>query len=189
MLSIRPLKIEGAFILEGELFNDNRGVFRELMKMSDLKSIDNLAPWVQNNVSISIKNSIRGIHFSSSSNKQNKLISCLNGSIRDFIVDIRKDSPTFGDFCEVTLQSNTATSVYIEGGLGHAFIAQNDNCVVSYLLSAEYNPSNEFGINPFDPTIKINWGVSSYHISEKDKTSPNLNEAILSGILPRYNFS
>ena len=184
MLSIRPLKITGAYVLEGELFNDSRGVFRELMKMSDLKCIDNLAPWVQNNVSISNKNSIRGIHFSSSINKQNKLISCLNGSIRDFIVDIRKGSPTFGDFCEITLHSHTASSVYIEGGLGHAFIAQNDNCVVSYLLSSEYNPNSEFGINPFDPTININWGVSSYHISEKDKNSPDLNEALLRGILP-----
>jgi dTDP-4-dehydrorhamnose 3,5-epimerase len=189
MLDIRPLKIQGAFILEGKIFTDNRGVFRELMKVSDMKGIKSLTPWLQNNVSVSNKNSIRGIHFSTSINKQNKLVSCLNGSIRDFVVDVRQDSPTFGDFCEVTLDSNSAKSIYIESGLGHAFIALTDNCVVSYLLSSEYDPKNEFGINPFDPVISIDWDLSSYHISEKDEKSPNLNELLVNGMLPKYDFS
>jgi dTDP-4-dehydrorhamnose 3,5-epimerase len=189
MLNIRPLGIKGAYALEGEFFYDSRGVFRELMKMSDLSSIDGLMPWVQNNVSVSSKNSVRGIHFSTSVLKQNKLVSCLNGSIRDFIIDIRESSPTFGSFCEVKLQSEVATSVYLESGLGHAFVALTDNCVVSYLLSSEYDPVNEFGINPFDPALKIDWNLSSYQISEKDRNLPSLGDALLSGILPKYNAS
>ena len=157
--------------------------------MSNLHGINSLLPWVQNNVSISNKNSIRGIHFSTSAIKQNKLISCLSGKIQDFIVDLRIDSPTFGNYCKIELQSSTATSIYIEGGLGHAFVAKTDNSVVSYLLSSEYNPRSEFGINPFDPTLDINWGLTSYHISEKDKNAPNLKDAIRSGILPKYIFS
>jgi dTDP-4-dehydrorhamnose 3,5-epimerase len=186
MLNIRPLGIKGAYALEGEFFSDSRGQFRELMKMSDLHSIDGLLPWVQNNVSVSSKNSIRGIHFSTSVLKQNKLVSCLNGSIRDFIVDVRAASPTFGSFCEISLNSEVATSIYLESGLGHAFVALTDNCVVSYLLSSEYDPINEFGINPFDPTLRINWNLSSFQISEKDRVLPSLSEALLGGLLPKY---
>jgi dTDP-4-dehydrorhamnose 3,5-epimerase len=186
MLNIKPLKIEGAYLLEGEFFNDSRGVFRELMKFSELTSIKHLAPWVQNNVSISNKNTIRGIHFSANATKQNKLVSCLNGSIRDFVVDVRKNSPTFGKFCEVQLRGEVPKSLFIEGGLGHAFIAQTDNCIVSYLLSSEYNPKDEFGLNPFDPDIKIDWGGSDYIISEKDKGSESLNEALTGGYLPNF---
>jgi len=155
--------------------------------MSDLHELKGLLPWVQNNVSISHKNSIRGIHFSTSVIKQNKLISCLNGQIQDYIVDVRLDSPTFGNFCEIELQSKTATSVYIESGLGHAFVAKTNNCIVSYLLSSEFNPKNEFGINPFDPTLNIDWRVANYNISEKDKKAPNLKDAITEGILPKYD--
>jgi dTDP-4-dehydrorhamnose 3,5-epimerase len=183
-MKITPLEIKGAFLLEGALIKDNRGVFRELMKFLDLEDIENLLPWVQNNVSVSNKNSIRGIHYSLDLRPQNKLISCLNGSVRDFVVDIRRGSPTYGQFNEITLNSSKPTSVYIEGGLGHAFIAETDNCVVSYLLTTEYNASKEYGVNPFDTTININWNVTNYHISEKDNKSPNLDVAEKIGILP-----
>ena len=84
------------------------------------------------------------------------------------------------------MNSEVATSIYLESGLGHAFVALTDNCVVSYLLSSEYDPINEFGINPFDPTLQINWNLSSFQISEKDRVLPNLSEALLSGLLPKY---
>jgi dTDP-4-dehydrorhamnose 3,5-epimerase len=184
-MKIMPLKIKGAFLLEGKLFNDNRGFFRELMKVSNLNNIENLLPWVQNNVSVSNKNAIRGIHYSLDTSPQHKLISCLNGRIRDFVVDIRQDSLTYGQFSEVVLNGNEPTSVYIEGGLGHAFIAETDNCIVSYLLTSEYNPNSEFVINPFDATININWNVSKYHISEKDSKSPSLDSAKRAGRLPK----
>lgn len=184
-MKITPLKIRGAFLLEGALFNDNRGGFRELMKVSDLKSIENLLPWVQNNASVSNKNTIRGIHYSLDSRPQHKLISCLNGRIRDFVVDIRQGSPTYGNFIEITLNSDEPTSVYVQGGLGHAFIAETDNCVVSYLLTTEYNANKEYVINPFDTTLNINWDVSDYHISEKDSQAQNLENAKKNGMLPK----
>lgn len=188
-MKITPLKIKGAFVLEGTLFNDNRGFFRELMKVSNLSYIENLLPWVQNNVSVSKENTIRGIHYSLAVSPQHKLISCLNGRIRDFVVDIRQGSPTYGQFIEVVLNSNEATSVYIESGLGHAFIAETDNCVVSYLLTSEYNANEEYVVNPFDTTININWNVSSYHASEKDINSPDLHVAKKIGILPKTLFN
>jgi len=184
-MKITPLKIKGAFLLEGTLLQDNRGVFRELMKVSQLSDIENLLPWVQSNVSVSKKNTIRGIHYSLNTTPQHKLISCLNGRIRDFVVDIRQDSSTYGQFSEVILNSKVPTSVYIEGGLGHAFIAETDNCVVNYLLTSEYNPTSEFIINPFDATININWNISTYHISEKDRESLSLDNAKGIGILPK----
>jgi dTDP-4-dehydrorhamnose 3,5-epimerase len=184
-MKITPLKIKGAFFLEGTRFDDNRGFFRELMKVSDLSSIETLLPWVQNNVSVSKKNTIRGIHYSLNVSPQHKLISCLNGKIRDFVVDIRQGSSTYGQFIEVVLNSDEPTSVYIESGLGHAFIAETDNCVVSYLLTSEFNVSEEYVVNPFDTTININWNVSSYHISEKDIKSPSLHVQKKIGNLPK----
>ena len=183
MIEITPLKIEGSFLIENSFFNDNRGSFRELMRSSQLSSISNGLPWVQSNLSVSKLNTIRGIHFSKSDVLQNKLVSCVSGKILDFVIDIRPESPTYRQFCEIELDSNYPTSVFISGGLGHAFLAKRENSVVNYLLSSEYNPDAEFGINPFDTDININWGADDFILSDKDRAAPSLNEAIKLGII------
>ena len=178
--------MQGAFILENKFLNDNRGKFRELMKISDFKNFKYLKNWAQNNLSISNKNTIRGIHFSNGTNLQHKLVTCISGSIRDFVVDIRTGSPTFGKFCEIKLNSDLGNSVFIESGLGHAFLSETENSIVSYLLTSEYDPVTEFAINPFDPDINIGWNTSAYFISEKDRNAPNLIELKDSNKLPNY---
>jgi dTDP-4-dehydrorhamnose 3,5-epimerase len=183
MLKITPLKISGAFLIENDIFNDTRGSFRELMRFSQLSDLTKGLPWTQNNLSISKLNTIRGIHFSKSEVPQNKLVSCVSGKILDFVVDVRPESPTYQKFCEIELTSNLATSVFITGGLGHAFIAKSEDSIVNYLLSSEYNPDTEFGINPFDKKIGIDWGVTEFVISDKDSTAPSLTDAVKFGII------
>lgn len=156
------------------------------MKISDFKNFKNFKNWEQNNLSISNRNTIRGIHFSNSTNLQHKLVTCISGNIRDFVVDIRTGSPTFGKFCEVKLNSDSGISVFIESGLGHAFLSETENSIVSYLLTSEYDPVTEFAINPFDPDINIGWNTSAYFISEKDRNAPNLFELKASNKLPNY---
>jgi dTDP-4-dehydrorhamnose 3,5-epimerase len=185
-LKITPLEIKGAFIVENEFLNDSRGKFRELMKISDFKNFKNFKNWEQNNLSISKKNAIRGIHFSNGNNLQHKLVTCVSGSIRDFVIDIRTGSPTFGKFCEVKLNSEYGNSIFIESGLGHAFLSETDNSIVSYLLTSEYDPVTEFAINPFDPNINIGWDVLTSFVSEKDINAPNLIELRDSNKLPYY---
>jgi len=183
MFKITPLEISGAFLVENEIFPDERGSFRELMRFSQLSEISSGLPWKQNNLSVSKINTIRGIHFSKSRIPQNKLVSCINGKILDFVVDIRPESPTFRKFCEIELDSNFATSVFIPGGLGHAFIAKTDDAIVNYLLTSEYEPDSEFSINPFDQELAINWGVDNYTISDKDRKAPHLTDVLKNRIL------
>jgi dTDP-4-dehydrorhamnose 3,5-epimerase len=156
------------------------------MKVSDFKNFKHFKNWAQNNLSISNKNTIRGIHFSNGANLQHKLVTCVSGSIRDFIVDIRNGSPTFGKFCEVKMNSDNGISVFIESGLGHAFLSETENSIVSYLLTSEYDSVTEFAINPFDPDINIGWNVSNNFISEKDRNAPNLIELKDLNKLPNF---
>jgi dTDP-4-dehydrorhamnose 3,5-epimerase len=183
MTKITPLEIEGVYKVEGQIFHDNRGSFQELLKFSEINKISGELPWVQSNLSISKQNTIRGIHFSKSPFPQNKLVNCIKGEITDLVVDLRPMSNTYKKFCAIELDENSATAVFIPSGLGHAFIARVENSIVNYLLTSEYNPESEFVINPFDPEIAIDWGVTNYIISEKDRTAPNLSELVSKGIL------
>jgi dTDP-4-dehydrorhamnose 3,5-epimerase len=110
----------------------------------------------------------------------------VTGSIQDVIVDIRPDSKTFGKWIDVELKGNSGKAELISEGLGHGFLALEDNTAVAYLVSTPFSPTDEFEINPLDEEIGINWGMdsSSLKISEKDKISPTLAERISEGRLP-----
>ena len=102
------------------------------------------------------------------------------------IVDIRPKSPTFGQWIDVELRGDTGKAVFISEDLGHAFIALEENTVVTYLLSTPFSPSHEFEINPLDEKIAINWGMqdSILKISDKDKNAPTLQDQLTERKLP-----
>ena len=108
------------------------------------------------------------------------------GSIQDVIVDIRPNSKTFGQWVDVELKGNSGKAVLISEGLGHGFLALEDNTAVAYLVSTPFSPVDEFEINPLDEEIGIKWGMdlSSLKISDKDKIAPTLAERIAEGKLP-----
>ena len=187
-MKITPLGIEGAWLAESPVWSDERGFFREWFKAEDVKSATGRDFGIeQANISLSSLGTLRGIHYSIAPRGQAKWITCVAGSIKDIIVDIRPASQTFGNWIEVELNGDSRKAVFISEGLGHGFIAHADNTAVAYLVSTPFSPSDEFDINPLDKEIGIKWGMdlSELKISEKDKNAPTLAERLAEGKLPK----
>lgn len=186
-MKIAPLEIEGVWVVESPIWRDDRGFFREWFKSADIEEATGRSFEIeQANVSLSSKGTLRGIHYSIAPRGQAKWVTCVSGSIKDVIVDIRPGSPTFGKWVEVELRGDSGKSVLINEGLGHGFIALEDNTAVAYLISTPFSPSNEFEINPLDEKIAIDWGMEAteFKISEKDMKAPTLAERLSEGKLP-----
>ena len=187
-MNLIPLGIDGAWLAESPVWSDDRGFFREWFKSEDIKSATGRNFGIeQANISLSSAGTLRGIHYSIAPRGQAKWITCVVGSIKDVIVDIRPDSQTFGKWIEVILTGDSGQAVFISEGLGHGFVALEDNTAVAYLLSTPFSPTDEFEINPLDEEIGINWGrdFGTLKISEKDKKAPSLLEQLAEGKLPR----
>jgi dTDP-4-dehydrorhamnose 3,5-epimerase len=187
-MKLRSLGIEGAWLVESPVRSDDRGFFREWFKAEDIKKVmDRDFGVEQANISVSSAGTLRGIHYSIAPRGQAKWITCVSGSIKDVTVDIRPDSPTFGKWIEVELRGDSGKAVFISEGLGHGFLALEDNTAVAYLVSTTFSPNDEFGINPLDELIGISWGMdlSALKISDKDKNAPTLAERLVEGKLPK----
>jgi dTDP-4-dehydrorhamnose 3,5-epimerase len=187
-MKAQPLKISGSWKIEFQKFDDNRGFFYESFKEEDFKKlIGRNLNIKQTNTSSSSKGSVRGIHFAMVPPSQAKLVQCQRGSIRDYVIDIRVGSPTFGQFEEIELNENSASAVFIEEGLAHAFVALENQTVVTYFVTEKYNPEREKGINPFDKTLNVKWPDVELILSEKDKQAISLEEAKNQGLLPYFD--
>jgi dTDP-4-dehydrorhamnose 3,5-epimerase len=187
-MKLTPLGIEGAWLAESPVWSDDRGFFREWFKFEDVKAATGREFGIeQANISVSSVGTLRGIHYSIAPRGQAKWITCVAGSIKDVIVDIRPDSQTFGKWIEVILKGDSGQAVFISEGLGHGFVALEDNTSVAYLVSTPFSPTDEFEINPLDEKIGINWGMDLrlLKISEKDKNAPTLAERLAEGKLPK----
>jgi dTDP-4-dehydrorhamnose 3,5-epimerase len=186
-MELKPLGIEGVWLAESPVWRDERGFFREWFKSEEI----NIATGgnfgiEQANISLSSRGTLRGIHYSLAPRGQAKWITCVSGSIKDVIVDIRPSSRSFGQWIEVALRGDSGKAVFISAGLGHGFVALEDKTTVAYLVSTPFSPSDEFEINPLDANIGINWGLdlSELKISDKDKMAPTLNQRLTEGKLP-----
>lgn len=176
-MEIRELEIEGAWLARSPIHYDDRGIFREWFKSSDLeRDIKRKFEVVQANMSRSNLGVIRGIHFSTSIDGQGKWITCAAGSIWDVVVDIRPNSPTFRKWIGIELNSEKGDAIFISEGLGHGFIALEDNSVVTYLLTSEYSVQHEFGIHALDKDLGITWPIKATYMSTKDSELPTLRE-------------
>jgi dTDP-4-dehydrorhamnose 3,5-epimerase len=186
-MKLTPLEINGAWLIESPVFRDERGLFREWFKSEAAEEFTGRKFDVaQANVSLSSKGTLRGIHYSMAPKGQAKWVTCVAGSIKDVIVDIRPRSSTFGEWIEVELSGDTGKALFISEGLGHGFLALEDNTVVSYFVSTSFSALDEYEINPLDQKIGINWGLTSelMKISEKDRMAPTLSEQLELGNLP-----
>jgi dTDP-4-dehydrorhamnose 3,5-epimerase len=187
-MKAQPLKISGSWKIEFQKFDDNRGFFYESFKEEDFnKLIGRNLNIKQTNTSSSSKGSVRGIHYALVPPSQAKLVQCQRGSIKDYVIDIRVGSPTFGQFEEIELNENSASAVFIEEGLAHAFVALENQTVVTYFVTEKYNPEREKGINPFDKTLNLKWPDLELILSEKDKQAISLEEAKNQGFLPSFD--
>jgi dTDP-4-dehydrorhamnose 3,5-epimerase len=186
-MKLTSLEIEGVWLAESPVWSDDRGFFREWFKSEEIKNATGRDFGIQQaNISLSSKGTLRGIHYSIAPCGQAKWLTCVSGSIKDVIVDIRPNSQNFGKWIEVELSGRTGQAVFISEGLGHGFVALEDNTAVAYLVSTPFSPTDEFEINPLDEEIGINWGInlSELKISDKDKNAPTLAELLTQGRLP-----
>ena len=186
-MKLTQLDIQGAWLAESPIWSDDRGFFREWFKTDDIENeIDRDFCVEQANISSSSKGSLRGIHYSLAPSGQAKWITCVNGSIKDVIVDIRPNSKTFGKWLSVELSGSSGKALLISEGLGHGFLSLEENSIVVYLVSSAFSPSEEYAINPLDENIGIDWGSDSAYlkISEKDRIAPTLLEQKELGKLP-----
>jgi dTDP-4-dehydrorhamnose 3,5-epimerase len=186
-MKLSPIGIEGAWLAESPVWSDDRGFFREWFKSEDILAATGINFSIQQaNISQSQRGVIRGIHYSLAPEGQAKWVTCVNGSIRDVIVDIRPSSPTFGKSVFVELNGLDGRAVLIGPGLGHGFASLADSSTIAYLLSSPYSPTEEFEINPLHPDMGIDWGVdlAEVSLSEKDKIAPSLAERHKEAKLP-----
>ena len=190
-MKFHQLGIQGAWLVESEVFDDARGSFREWFKSEEMQTATGIDFSVaQANVSSSNRGVIRGIHYSLAPEGQAKWITCTTGRILDVIVDIRPESQTYKRVEYVELDSTSGQATFLTTGLGHGFISLEDNSVVTYLLSSPYSPEFEFEIQPTGSDLNINWKVdsileSSFLLSAKDLKAPTLAERLYEGKLPK----
>lgn len=186
-MQLKPLKINGAWLATSPVIADSRGYFREWFKNVDVFAVTGFHFEIQQaNISSSLGGVVRGIHYSLSPQGQVKWVTCVKGLVKDVIVDIRPDSPTYGQFEIINLSSVEGNAVLIGAGLGHGFVSLNDESIVAYLLSSPYSPIEEFEVNPLDPEIGIDWGFphEKLLLSSKDRHAPTLAERAAKGTLP-----
>lgn len=168
--------------------SDDRGVFLELLRVDRLSQfIGHSFDVKQVNTSVSHRGVVRGIHFADVPPGQAKYVTVPQGSILDFVVDIRVGSPTFGAWDSQILDSTSRNALYISEGLGHAFVSLEDNTVVTYLVSEVFNPTAEHGINPLDSDVDLQFPAGlELILSPKDTEAPSLGELKEQGLLPHY---
>lgn len=189
-MSLLPLSINGAWVIEPKMHFDSRGRFHEVFKQIEIENnFGRKFEVLQVNQSVSAAGVIRGIHWADTPPGQAKYVSCSSGSIWDVVVDLRLGSATFGKWEAAVLSKENARSMFISEGLGHAFLALEDDTVVTYLCSQPYSPETERTINPLDETLAIDFsGIApvgtQFEISDKDLGALSLKDMELSGKLP-----
>lgn len=186
-MEIRELSISGSYEITPKQFGDDRGVFLEWYRFDKLAElVGHPLELKQANTSVSKKGVVRGIHFADVPPSQAKYVTCTRGAVIDFVIDIRVGSPTFGQWDKVLLDTTDRRAIYISEGLGHCFVALEDDSTVSYLCSETYNAPREHGINPLCKEIALEFPFpeSELLLSPKDTDAPGLSEAKEQGLLP-----
>jgi dTDP-4-dehydrorhamnose 3,5-epimerase len=170
-------------------FPDDRGRFLEWFRGDLLaKETGRRFDVVQANHSVSSRGVVRGVHYADVPPGRAKYVYCSRGAVLDVIIDIRVGSPTFGKSVTVQLDDEDRRGVFIAEGLGHAFCALSETADVTYLVSTEYRPGAEHGVNPLDADLGLQWPlpVDDLVISPKDTEAPSLADAMRDGLLPSY---
>ena len=161
-------KIAGLYILKNISYEDNRGLFKELWNKRIMNDLQLKCSFDQDNISISKKHVIRGLHFQNKPHEQLKYIRVIQGRILDVAVDIRKKSTTFGQYLALEISNQNNTGLWIPKGFAHGFLALEDNTIVTYKCAGLYNREHEQTIKWNDPELNINWGINNPKISTKD---------------------
>lgn len=167
--------LEGLLILEPKVFEDARGYFLETYHRRRYRDSGVLTNFVQDNLSFSKKDTLRGLHFQIA-RPQAKLVQVVTGEIFDVAVDIRSSSASFGKWTGIVLSEENKRQLLVPEGFAHGFCVLSNTAHVAYKCSGFYNPADEGGIRWSDPDIGIEWPVKDPILSDKDSRLPHLSE-------------
>ena len=175
-MKVTDLKLPGLKLIEPDVHRDARGYFAETYNEARYRAAGIDAVFVQDNESFSQKGVIRGLHWQAAPHSQAKLVRVIRGAVWDVAVDLRKGSPTFGQWEAATLTAQNALQFFVPRGFAHGFVVLEDDTLFAYKCDNLYNPHSERGLAWDDPTVAVKWpdpGVP-YLFSAKDKSHPRL---------------
>ena len=171
--------IDDLYIIEPNIFTDERGFFYEFFNQSEFDQLINQKiRFIQDNLAKSQKGVLRGLHFQKPPFAQAKLVSVFKGAVLDVVVDLRKKSKTFGQYFSILLSAENKKQLFIPRGMAHGYLCLEDNTLFFYKIDNIYHPQSESGIHFNDPDLNIDWqyDLSQIILSEKDRTLPYLKD-------------
>ena len=168
-------RIDGLVLIEPRVIADDRGFFFETFRANEYAELGVDVDFVQDNHSRSLRGTVRALHFQLEPG-QAKLVRAARGSIWDVAVDLRSDSPTFGQYEAFELTDSNARQIFVPVGFAHGFCVTSETADVTYKVSSYYDTATERGIAFDDPAIGIPWPVDELLVSERDRTNPRLEE-------------
>jgi dTDP-4-dehydrorhamnose 3,5-epimerase len=177
VLIFTPLILSGAFAVDIEPMTDKRGYFARTWCQDEARGRGIHVRFVQSSVSYNkMRGTLRGLHFQRPPCGEAKLVRCLRGTLFDVLVDLRRDSPTFGRWVSVDLTGENARAVLVPKGVAHGFVTLSDNTFVSYDISEPYRSDMQAGIRWNDPDVSIRWPLAPIVIGKRDARLPFLAE-------------
>lgn len=177
-MEISTCAIEGLLIIQPKIWVDERGHFFESYREDVFKKLGLDIAFVQDNQSLSQRGTIRGLHFQQEPFAQAKLVRVIQGSVLDVAVDVRKNSPTYGQHFAIELNAENQTQFFIPAGFAHGFSTLADNTIFAYKCTNYYHKASEGGLRFNDPALGIDWKVEGLFVSDKDKELPLLQDFI-----------
>ena len=171
-------KFSGVWLRKNRVYQDERGTTSEILNIPSLIMEGSKFEVSQLLESRSKRNVIRGIHYSDASNPQVKVVRCIDGQIRDCVIDLRAGSSTFGQYEAFELSSEANQTLIISSGFGHAYEVITESATVLYAIQTNFRFDLEYSINPLDPELALPWETSSPILSEKDSAAKSLAFAV-----------
>lgn len=177
-MKFTELDIKGIWLIEPKIFTDQRGYFMESFKKDLFEQHIGKVDFIQDNESKSTRGVLRGLHFQKGEFSQAKLVRALRGRVLDVVVDIRKESPTFGKYVAVELTEDNKKQLYIPRNMAHGFVVLSDEATFSYKVDNMYSPQHEATLAWNDPHINVDWTLKDKELilSDKDKLGMTLEE-------------
>lgn len=174
-MKIIPGPMAGLLVIEPAVFGDSRGFFMELWNQRRYREGGLAADFVQDNLSLSRRGALRGLHFQSP-NPQGKLVEILDGEVFDVVVDLRRSSPTFARWHGLTLSAENKRQFYVPPGFAHGFVVVSETALFHYKCTEFYSPKDEQTLSWNDPEVAVQWPISEPLLSAKDTKGLRLKD-------------
>lgn len=175
-MEVKEIHIEGPLVLQPRVFFDERGYFYESYNKQLFEKLGIDVNFLQDNQSLSQKGAVRGLHFQAPPFEQGKLVRVVQGAVYDVIVDIRKNSPSFGQYFGIELSAENFSMLWIPPGFAHGFSTLKDQTIFQYKCTNVYHKESEGGVLWNDPALGIDWKVDAPILSPKDLVLPKLTD-------------